>query len=134
AGLPTASAEPALTPTPAASPTAEEMTPTPEAKPSPSPTNTKGPSSRNDRAWQVWIDEFVHNFIASNESNDVDIAVSFYAATVDVFDEGRKSKDAIQRDIESYNARWPSRRATIRGDVRLSEEAANHSYSASLEH
>jgi hypothetical protein len=84
--------------------------------------------------WQVWIDEFVHNFIASNESNDVDLAVSFYAPTVDLFEEGRKSIDAIRRDIESYNARWPSRRATIRGDVRLAEKAKNHSYTASFEH
>jgi hypothetical protein len=64
----------------------------------------------------------------------VDLAVSFYAPNVDLFEEGRKSTDAIRRDIESYNARWPSRRATIRGDVRLSEKAKNHSYTASFEH
>lgn len=124
----------AAAPTP--SPSAVEMTPTPEAKPSPSATqpNKNAPSPRNNRAWQVWIDDFVHTFIASNESNDVDLAVSFYAPTVDLFEEGRKSMDAIRRDIESYNARWPSRRATIRGDVRLAEKAANHSYTASFEH
>ncbi|HEY2139499.1 MAG TPA: TIR domain-containing protein [Chthoniobacterales bacterium] len=114
-------------------PSAPEM---PEATPSPSARqlDKKEPGPRNNRAWQVWIDEFVHNFIASNESNDVDVAVSFYAPTVDLFEEGRKSKDAIRRDIEYYNARWPSRRATIRGDVRLGEKAANHSYTASFEH
>jgi len=118
------------------SPSAVEVTPTPEAKPSPSATqpNKNAPSPRNNRAWQVWIDDFVHNFIASNETNDVDHAVSFYAPTVDLYEEGRKSMDAIRRDIESYNARWPSRRATIRGDVRLAEKAANHSYTASFEH
>lgn len=124
----------AAAPTP--SPSAAEVAATPEAKPSPSATepNKKGPVPRNDRPWQVWIDEFVHNFIASNESNDVDLAVSFYAPTVDLFEEGRKSIDAIRRDIESYNARWPSRRATIRGDVRLAEKAKYHSYTASFEH
>jgi hypothetical protein len=130
--VPVVPTPPAATP----SPTPAEITPTPEVAPSPSATepNKKGPASRNDRAWQVWIDEFVHNFIASNESNDVDLAVSFYAPTVDLFEEGRKSIDAIRRDIESYNARWPSRRATIRGDVRLAEKAKNHSYTASFEH
>jgi len=128
-----------IVPTPPAatpSPTPTEITPTPEARPSPSATepDKKGPTSRNDRAWQVWIDDFVHNFIASNESNQVDLAVSFYAPTVDLFEEGRKSMDAIRRDVESYNARWPSRRATIRGDVRLAEKAKNHSYTASFEH
>jgi hypothetical protein len=118
------------------SPSRVEITPTPEAKPSPSATQPtkKEPLPRNNRAWQVWIDDFVHDFIASNESKDIDLAVSFYAPTVDLFEEGRKSIDAIRRDIESYNARWPSRRATIRGDVRLGEKAANHSYTASFEH
>lgn len=129
-------------PTPAAvevatpSPTPIEASPTPEATPSPSATepNKKGPLARNNRAWQPWIDEFVHNFIASNETNDVDLAMSFYGPSVELFDEGRKSSDAIRRDIESYNARWPSRRNTIRGDVRLGEKAANHTYTASFEH
>jgi hypothetical protein len=131
---PMASPSPVASPSPSPSPIA--ATPTPEATPSPSATepNKKGPSPRGNRAWQSWIDEFVHNFIASNETNGVDLAVSFYAPTVEVFEEGRKSIDAIRRDIESYNSRWPSRRATIRGDVRLAEKAANHSYTASFEH
>jgi hypothetical protein len=134
---PIVSAEPTPTPvthSPAPSPTAPEKTP--EAKPSPSAAepNLKGPLPRKNRAWQPWMDEFVHNFIASNESTDIDLAVSFYAPTVDIFEEGRKSNDGMRRDIEFYNARWPSRRATIRGDVGLSEKAANHSYTASFEH
>jgi TIR domain-containing protein len=131
-----ASPSPVVAPSPTPSPTAPEVTPTPEARPSPtaSEPNKKGPLARNNRAWQPWIDEFVHNFIASNETNDVDLAMSFYAANVDLFDEGKKSADAIRRDIETYNARWPSRRATIRGDVRLAEKAANHNYTASFEH
>jgi flagellar basal body-associated protein FliL len=131
-----ASPSPTVVPTVTPSPTAPEISPTPEMKPSPSATepNKKGPLARNNRTWQAWMDEFVHNFIASNETNDVDLAMSFYAPNVDLFDEGKKSADAIRRDIESYNARWPSRRATIRGDVRLAEKAANHSYTASFEH
>jgi hypothetical protein len=143
---PTIAASPTATPQPSPSPTAvavistptpPEKTPAPEPSPSPSATELpkkNAPVARNNRPWQQWIDEFIHNYIASNESNDVDLAVSFYATTVDVFEEGRKSSDAIRRDIEGYNARWPARRATIRGDVRLSEKAANHSYTASFEH
>ncbi|MEY2561699.1 MAG: hypothetical protein QOG51_2114, partial [Verrucomicrobiota bacterium] len=127
------------TPTPIAVAAVPSPTPTEppvEATPSPTPkqVNKKEPSPRNNRAWQVWMDEFVHNFIASNESNDLDLAVSFYAANVDLFEEGKKPADAIRRDVESYNARWPTRRATIRGDVRLSEKAPNRTYTASFEH
>ena len=125
---------PSPSPSPSPSPTAEQLSPTPPPSPSPTEANKKAPVTRNDRAWQMWIDEFVHNFIASNETNDVDLAMSFYAPTVDLFEEGRKSADAIRQDIETYNARWPSRRATIRGDVRLSEKARNHNYTASFEH
>ena len=82
----------------------------------------------------MWMNAFVHDFIGSNESNDVDLAVAFYAAKVDLFEEGWKTTDAIRQDIEGYNARWPNRRATIRGDVKLSEKAANRSYTASFEH
>ena len=128
---PTASTQSAVAIAP--SPTATE--PEPEAKPSATiQANKKEPAPRNDRSWQQWMDEFVHNFIASNESNDLDLAVSFYAPTVDLFEEGKKPADAIRRDVEAYNARWPSRRATIRGDVRLSEKAPNRNYTASFEH
>ena len=124
---PTATATAVASPTP----TVVEPSPTPEPKPTPNP---KAPSTRNNRDWQLWINEFVHNFIASNETNDLDLAISFYAPNVDLFEEGRKSIDAIRQDIESYNARWPSRRATIRGDVRLTEWTADKSFKASFEH
>ncbi len=135
----TAQASPSPLPvSPTPSPSAPEATATPELTPSPSPSATlrtkKEPSPRNNRAWQVWIDEFVHNFIASNETNDLDLSVSFYAPNVELFEEGKKSTEAIRGDVESYNARWPTRRATIRGDVRLSEKAPNRNYSASFEH
>ena len=127
---------PVIIPSPSPSPVEISPTPTPEAKPSPSPTEPKkkAPVPRNNRAWQVWIDDFVHNFIASNDTNDVDLALSFYAPNVDLFDEGRKSIDAIRQDIETYNARWPNRRTTIRGDVRLSEKTPNRNYTASFDH
>lgn len=136
---PTATIAPLPTPTPVAvavvpSPAATEQPLEPKPSPTPAQVNKKEPAPRNNRTWQVWMDDFVHNFIASNESNDLDLAVSFYAPTVDLFEEGKKSADAIRRDVESYNARWPSRRATIRGDVRLSEKAPNRTYTATFEH
>ena len=123
---------PLPSPSPSPSPTVEQSSPTPVSSPSPTE-NKKGPVPQNNRAWQIWLDEFVHNFIASNETNDLDLALSFYAPNVELFEEGRKSDEAIRSDIATYNARWPSRRATIRGDVRLTEQIPNH-YAASFEH
>ena len=138
---PSATPPPARTPEVVAvavtpSPTAPEKPPQLESTSTPAPNEVtkKAPLPRNNRTWQVWMDAFVHDFIGSNESNDVDLSVSFYAPNVNLFEEGWKTTDAIRRDIEGYNARWPSRRATIRGDVKLSEKAANRTYTAIFEH
>jgi hypothetical protein len=92
----------------------------------------RGPAPRGDRPWQRWIEEFVRNFIASNETNDVDLALSFFAPHVDLFDEGDKGVEAVRHDIEVYNARWPLRLGAIDGDVRMHESDVNHGYTASL--
>jgi len=133
---PTPSATPQPTRTPEVVAVAVTQSPTvPDSStPAPNEVTKKGPLPRNNRTWQIWMDVFVHDFIGSNESNDVNLAVSFYAPKVDLFEEGWKTTDAIRRDIEGYNARWPSRRATIRGDVKLSEKAANQTYTAIFEH
>jgi|GEM_PF-897648 len=107
--------------------------PTPRSSPTPSQANHAGPSPRNGRAWQAWIDDFVRMYVRSSESNNVDLAASFFASKVDLFDEGLKSTDAIRRDIETYNARWPTRRATIRGDVQTGEKAPDRNYTASFQ-
>ena len=124
-------------PSPTQSPIAIVPSPTPPQPPQASPIsapNDKEPAPRNNRAWRVWIDEFVHNFIASGESNDSNLELSFYAPRVDLFEEGWKTTDGLRRDIEGYHARWPNRRNTIRGDVRLTEKAPNRTYAASFEH
>jgi len=139
----TATAQPAVTVVPQTTSTpvaiAVAQTPSPPAHAQPSEPaapemNKKGPLPRNNRTWQAWMDEFVQNFIASGESNDSDLALSFYAPKVDLFEEGWKTSEAIRRDVETYNARWPKRRNTVRGDVRLSEKVPNRTYAANFEH
>jgi len=142
--LPTPVAQPARTPELTASPTpqstpAAELTPvaaSPSLPPKSSGANqagNAGPAPRNDRPWKAWIDDFVHQYVRSSESSDVDLATSFFAPKVDLFEEGVKPLEAIRRDTEAYNSRWPTRRATIRGDVQLSEKAVDRSYGARFE-
>jgi hypothetical protein len=123
--------------TPDPTPVVTAQTPTPSPAPENSPIaiqpNKAGPSARNGRPWQTWIDDFVRMYVRSSESNDVDLAASFFATKVDLFDEGVKSLEAIHRDIETYNVRWPTRRATIRGDVQLSEKIPDRGYTASFQ-
>lgn len=137
---PTPTPPPARTPEPTPfaalpTPSAPENvpSPTPKSIPTAGPPSQAGPSLRDGRPWRAWIDDFVRLYVRSNESNDVDLAASFFASRVDLFEEGLKSADAIRRDIENYNARWPTRRATIRGDVQLGEKAPDRSYTASFQ-
>ena len=148
---PAPTAQPTRAPEPTASP-APQPTAAPEptlaaASPSLAPTSSvtatqpppsrgygaAGPGPRNNRPWKAWIDDFVHQYVRSSESSDVDLATSFFAPKVDLFEEGVKPLEAIRRDTEAYDARWPSRRATIRGDVQLSEKASDRSYTARFE-
>jgi len=122
---------PIRTPEPTPSPMSQ-LSPTAEPSRVAAPLHP-GPAPRKNRAWKAWIDDFVHQYVGSSESNDADLATSFFAPTVDLFDEGLKSIDAIQRDTQAYNARWPTRRATIRGDVQMSEKAPDRRYGASFE-
>jgi hypothetical protein len=134
ARTPELTASPTPQPTPAA-----ELTPV-AASPSLTPKSSganqagdAGPAPRNNRPWKAWIDDFVHQYVRSSESSDVDLATSFFAPKVDLFEEGVKPLEAIRRDTEAYNSRWPTRRATIRGDVQLSEKAVDRSYGARFE-
>ena len=116
AASPTVPIPPSPTPSPATvtpTPSPPEGTATAEPKTSAAstPQNQKAPSPRNNRAWQVWIDEFVHNFIASNEVNDLDLAASFYAPNVDLFEEGRKTDLTQSGKISSHTMRAGRRAA-----------------------
>jgi hypothetical protein len=86
----------------------------------------KTPSARGDRSPDAWIDEFVRSFVASTETDDLGLSSSFYAATVDMFDEGRKPIHDVRSDIDKYNKRWPVRRTSVAGPTRVKEIDLNH--------
>jgi|GEM_PF-2130241 len=122
----------AVVPTiPAATPSATETTP--QVHPAVTPVVSTWPSSRNGRNAQAWIGEFVNQFVQSSGGSDVDLATSFYAPSVDLFDEGWKGPDAIRHEIVSYNERWPVRYDKIHGDVQVRERIRDRQYDASFQ-
>jgi S1-C subfamily serine protease len=86
----------------------------------------KTPSARGDRSPEAWIDEFVRSFVASTETDDLGLSSSFYAATIDMFDEGRKPIHDVRSDIDKYNKRWPVRRTSVAGPTRVKEIDLKH--------
>jgi tetratricopeptide (TPR) repeat protein len=88
--------------------------------------------TRNSRTWQAWISEFVKQFISTNQLQDVDANVAFYAANVDYFDDHQKDQAYIRNDVEKYNERWPIRRDSIEGDIQIHEKITDKEYAASF--
>ena len=59
---------------------------------------------------------FIEAFFAAGESGANYLAeLSFYADSVDYFENGVVNHDFIIRDIQKYVARWPRRRTGLRG-------------------
>lgn len=126
--------------TPVASPAiapVEETAQTPEEPPRAEEVTTAGTprafARRPGEPAQQWIGEFVRQFVRTNGTNDVDLAVSFYAPQADILGEGRKDRAAIRRDIADYNARWPGRMNQVREPIDIKELTPDHDYAASFQ-
>jgi TIR domain len=121
---------------PATSPMATPVTSTDSTTPPPlvnARVVPSWPALKNQRSAEALVAQFVRQFIRSSDLPDVDAAASFYALDAQIFDEGRKSLEAIRRDIETYNERWPFRTNTIRGNVRVTETVPERVYTASFQ-
>jgi hypothetical protein len=114
--------------------TVPDKAPSPVAQvPAAPPAPSVAPSITPDVTSVDRMNEFVRQFLETNDSSDVDRAVSFYAPNAEIFEEGRKSLDSIRRDIQSYNGHWPIRRDNIRGAIQMREEIPNQEYNASFQ-
>jgi serine/threonine protein kinase len=101
------------------SPTPEEtVTPVPHTEPSPSPTT----SARSERQE---IEAMVATQIEAGTRGDVAASIALYADTVDFYDEGTISRDAIAKDLPDYFAHWPVRRSKPIGDVTIETLSTN---------
>jgi hypothetical protein len=109
--------------------TAPSVAPAQSANPS---AQTIAPAARNDRTWQAWIGKFVRQFVATNQLQDVNANLGFYASNVDYFDDHQKDQAYIRNDVENYNERWPVRRDSIEGDIKLQEKIPDKEYTASF--
>jgi hypothetical protein len=79
-------------------------------------------------SWTNRLTQFVSDYVSSTGDSNVERAVSFYAPTADILDEGPKTVDQIRQEIVNYNERWPLRRNTIVGDIHVQENVRDESY------
>jgi WD40 repeat protein len=89
--------------------------------------------TRNGRTWQTWLGEFVRQFVAANQMQDVDATLASYGSVVDYFDNGQKDQGYIRADIERYIERWPTRHDSIENsNIRFEEKSPDKEYVANF--
>jgi len=96
----------------------------------PEPAVTPQPSYMS---WTNRLTQFVSDYVHSTGDSNVERAVSFYAPTADILDEGPKSLDQIRQEIVSYNERWPLRQNSIVGGIQVQEHVRDESYTIRFE-
>jgi serine/threonine protein kinase len=96
----------------------ETVAPVERTEPSPSPTT----SARSEREE---IEAMVATQIEAGTRGDVAASMALYADTVDFYDEGTKSRDAIAEDLPDYFAHWPVRHSKLIGDVTIETLGTN---------
>jgi hypothetical protein len=94
-------------------------------------TPAAAPAPPTETSWQNQIGTFVTGFIRANDSNDSEAVVNCYAPSVDYFDQGRLDQNAIRTDIQTYNARWPTRHDEIENNNVIYRALSGEEYLAS---
>jgi serine/threonine protein kinase/TPR repeat protein len=115
---------PPLAPTSAASATAAPAAPVIAVAPKPTVTR----QSSSYMSWTDQLTQFVRDYVDSTGDSNVERAVSFYAPTADILDEGPKNLDQIRQEIVNHNERWPLRQNSIVGDIQVQEHVRGESY------
>ena len=97
----------------------------------PKPTVTRQSSSY--MSWTDQLTQFVRDYVDSTGDSNVERAVSFYAPTADILDEGPKNLDQIRQEIVNHNERWPLRQNSIVGGIQVQEQVRDESYTIRFE-
>ncbi len=107
-------------------PTVPAATAAPVIAVAPEPTVTRQSSSY--MSWTDQLTQFVRDYVDSTGDSNVERAVSFYAPTADILDEGPKNLDQIRQEIVNFNERWPLRQNSVVGGLQVQEHVRDESY------
>jgi hypothetical protein len=82
--------------------------------------NSSAPNVSADR-----LRDYVAAFVLAGLDPHVGSEVDFFANRVRYYDDGIKDRDAIRKDLQSYNARWPHRTFWLPGDIKVEPQSDN---------
>jgi peptidoglycan hydrolase-like protein with peptidoglycan-binding domain len=86
----------------------------------PEPSNRESSSRIVER-----LRDYVGAFVLAGLDPQVGAETDFFADQVRYYNEGVKDRQAIRRDLERYNARWPERKFWLDGDIAVTGEKDN---------
>ena len=89
----------------------------PETRPQPAPIPTKDQTAT--AVTKPEIREFLRRYFDACESSSPQDELAFYADRVAYYDHGAVDKSYIENELAVYNQRWPSRKYTMGGSVRV---------------
>lgn len=75
-------------------------------------------SSGRQTAMEEWLSDYIGAYVIAGLAPNVDAELQFFADKVDYFGTA-KNREAIRKDLESYNARYPERRFWLAGKPRI---------------
>jgi hypothetical protein len=70
--------------------------------------------------------DYVAAFVLAGLDPHVGSEVDFFADRVRYYDDGIKDRDAIRKDLQRYNARWPHRTFWLPGQIKIEPQSDNH--------
>jgi len=71
------------------------------------------------------VRDYVAAFVLAGLDPHVGSEVDFFADRVRYYDAGIKDRDAIRKDLQSYNARWPHRTFWLPGEIKIEPQSDN---------
>ena len=71
------------------------------------------------------VRDYVAAFVLAGLDPHVASEADFFADRVRYYDAGIKDRDAIRRDLQSYNRRWPHRTFWLPGEIKIEPQSDN---------
>lgn len=69
--------------------------------------------------------DYVAAFVLAGLDPRIGAEVEFFAKRVRYYNDGLKDREAIRKDLQRYNARWPGRKFWIAGDIKVEPQPDN---------
>jgi hypothetical protein len=90
--------------------------------------NTSRPPAPERAGDAQQLRELVSKYLSAVSSTNIDRTLECYGDTVDYFDKGLVTREAVRQDKQFYFRRWPNVQQTLDGDIEIGEGTAPNTW------